>query len=564
MVQFRPSGIKIESLIHSDLVQWQSDPDGVTRISYSFMKEVPKYYEPQKDTQGKVTSFTSVDLDTATKNNQGTENTWTNFTAFNDPQKKQARAALQKWADVANIKFIESTKGDGVIQFGYAKFNEDIPNPAVTDPPRKRYLEHETRHEQVGDIWLSADWEKFKPNETLTRDGYGFQTLVHEIGHTLGFTHAYDSTHKYSTMAYTRHPEMNPPTGFFSPKPPDKYGWFPSTPQLYDIWAIQKVYGPNLKKNTKDYSYFKNDPTLKKNNDEFFFGTIWDAGGKDTIDVRKQSQNAVINLNPGSFSSIWGGKDNVALAYAVRNESGVIVNFIENAIGGTGNDTIIGNEVNNYLNGGSGNDRLDGRSGNDTLRGDIGNDSLYGRAGEDSLVGGEGEDYLNGGSGNDTLGGDNGNDHLYGGSGNDRLTGNYGNDILVGGEGNDTLDGGPGDDILKGYGGGIEFDMLKGQKGAGGNVSNADTFVLGDRSGAFYLDPSGDLGLEGGHATIIDYSSSDNDSIQLYGNESNYTFLSKQTGGNAARDTLIYYGQDLIGVVLEHPDWTKLSITYVV
>ncbi len=57
--------------------------------------------------------------------------------------------------------------------------------------------------------------------------------------------------------------------------------------------------------------------------------------------------------------------------------------FFEDAIGGAGGDTLVGNEAAN---------RLDGSSGND---------SLSGGAGGDVLVGGLGDDLLNGGSGDD-------------------------------------------------------------------------------------------------------------------------------------------------------------------
>ena len=49
--------------------------------------------------------------------------------------------------------------------------------------------------------------------------------------------------------------------------------------------------------------------------------------------------------------------------------------MIENANGGTGNDTITGNQANNVLDGGNGNDTLIGGLGNDTLIGGLGTDT---------------------------------------------------------------------------------------------------------------------------------------------------------------------------------------------
>ena len=49
--------------------------------------------------------------------------------------------------------------------------------------------------------------------------------------------------------------------------------------------------------------------------------------------------------------------------------------YIDNAIGGSGNDTIIGNEIANVLNGGAGNETITGGGGNDTIIGGSGTDT---------------------------------------------------------------------------------------------------------------------------------------------------------------------------------------------
>ncbi|QQG37410.1 MAG: type I secretion C-terminal target domain-containing protein [Micavibrio aeruginosavorus] len=102
-------------------------------------------------------------------------------------------------------------------------------------------------------------------------------------------------------------------------------------------------------------------------------------------------------------------------------------NWISNANGTTGNDTILGTDIGDSLQGGSGNDEIAGYAGDDVLYGD------------------NGDDLIHGGAGNDTLYGGAGNDRLWGASGNDTLKGGSGNDILTGGEGTDTfiLDGTP-------------------------------------------------------------------------------------------------------------------------
>ena len=92
---------------------------------------------------------------------------------------------------------------------------------------------------------------------------------------------------------------------------------------------------------------------------------------------------------------------------------------IENAIGGSGFDTLTGNSLNNTLSGGAGGDTLSGSTGNDTLNGDAGADWLYGGLWKRSSLGGADTDYLYGEEGNDTLDGGAGGDVLYGGAGID-------------------------------------------------------------------------------------------------------------------------------------------------
>ena len=88
--------------------------------------------------------------------------------------------------------------------------------------------------------------------------------------------------------------------------------------------------------------------------------TVWDADGNDTLDFSGYSQQQMINLNDGAFSSVGGGTQNVAIARGA---------IIENAIGGSGRDVIIGNDQDNLLAGNAGSDILYGGTGADHLWG---------------------------------------------------------------------------------------------------------------------------------------------------------------------------------------------------
>lgn len=131
---------------------------------------------------------------------------------------------------------------------------------------------------------------------------------------------------------------------------------------------------------------------------------------------------------------------------------------LENLIGGSGHDRLLGDDVANRLDGGEGDDTLDGGGGNDTLVGGNhlrGDAASYGRAAAAVRVnlaltalqatGGAGSDQL---SGIEHLIGSAHNDHLSGSSAANRLEGGGGNDTLVGGAGADSLVGGEGSDLF--------------------------------------------------------------------------------------------------------------------
>jgi Ca2+-binding RTX toxin-like protein len=191
-----------------------------------------------------------------------------------------------------------------------------------------------------------------------------------------------------------------------------------------------------------------------------------------------------------------------------------------------------------------------------TIKGNGGNDTLIGGPKNDYLDGWTGNDYMYGGSGNDTLLGYSGNDYLSGSFGNDSLNGESGNDTLLGGTGTDTLVGGSGHDSLNAYGGTTgEYDILSGdysssQPSFKGSSDGADTFVLGNAFGAFYLGS--------GYATITDFYWYEGDKFQVHGSASDYSLGFYNWSGGSANDTLIYYKSDLIGVV---QDTTNVEIS---
>lgn len=103
--------------------------------------------------------------------------------------------------------------------------------------------------------------------------------------------------------------------------------------------------------------------------------TLTSNGGFDTINAATISSNSVINLTPGSISTLAGRQ------LTIGNPSTVY-----NAFAGDGDDQLIGSDADNALYGGRGNDALNGGNGRDILSGDFGNDIMTGGAGQDMFV----------------------------------------------------------------------------------------------------------------------------------------------------------------------------------
>lgn len=210
----------------------------------------------------------------------------------------------------------------------------------------------------------------------------------------------------------------------------------------------------------------------------------------------------------------------------------------------------------------SGNDDLTGcaTAGDDTVSALEGDDTVSGSAGNDLLRGNRGNDILDGGADNDTLNGGLDDDTLTGGDGVDRLVGSYGNDLLMGGLQGDRLFGDDGADTLIGVDdsaanpGAGEIDVLRGQ-------GNADLFVLGNASGAFYVDGGTTAQSNSGRAVLADFDRAE-DTIQLAGSADNYQIIE---GASGAR---ILYGEigspknELVGIVRGDFSSLDLSASY--
>ncbi len=225
-----------------------------------------------------------------------------------------------------------------------------------------------------GDVWLNNNSVS---TTYLPRGSYAHFAILHEFGHVLGLDHPGDYnaapgqviTYKNNAQFFqdsTQYTVMSYFDAWMTePNAPHKK---PDTLMMYDIVALQRLYGANMAAHAGNTVYGFNsnagmpyDFTVNK----VPLLCIWDGSGVDTIDLSGYVQNQKIDLVAGHFSDVAGYRGNLSIAPGTT---------IENAVGGQGSDLILGNGMANRLQGRGGDDTLDGGAGNDTLTGGRGAD----------------------------------------------------------------------------------------------------------------------------------------------------------------------------------------------
>ena len=260
-----------------------------------------------------------------------------------------------------------------------------------------------------GQLWQyfnDTPWTE-DPNQ-LSFGGDGNDTIVHELGHTLGMAHPFDggaepdssnfpgipvgadpftslgtdeqNQNAFTIMSYTEGWTGAPP---FPPGP--DYGTQGAL-GAFDIAAMQTLYGANDAYNAGDDTY--NLP--QANAPGTGWSCIWDGGGVNTISNAGSNLNCTIDLqaapligaDAGGFVS-WAyagtpfAADYVPIQGGYTIAAGVV---IQDAIGGNGNDLLIGGANPNVaytFTGGGGDDRIIGGAGNNNTAVYSGPQSAY-------------------------------------------------------------------------------------------------------------------------------------------------------------------------------------------
>jgi serralysin len=504
------------------------------------------------------------------------------FSIFSNPSSFQsattavrntvAWALQEQFMKVTNLTFTQvgataaadtSIAGIDIPGFGGYGYFPIVPGGSTTAADLQRQ----------GDYWYdSPQTARFA---TIVRGDNSWRGVMHEIGHTLGLKHGHETgglantvmtadrdSMEFSIMTYRKFIGAAPNGDSFADV--EKYG-AAQTLMMYDIAALQQLYGANYANNSGNTVY-----TWSTTTGEMFvdgigqgaaganrvFMTLWDGNGFDTYDLSNYTTNLQIDLTPGGWSvfdpvqlSIIGvaegikARGNVFNALAFNDDPRSLV---ESAIGGSGNDTIVGNGADNVLAGKAGNDVLKGMTGNDYIDGGPGADTIDGGAGFDlatwlnetsGLTLNLANQALNAGSAlGDTVtnveafyltnfvdnftGGTTG-VFVYGFDGNDTITGSSVSDIIDGGPGADTIDAGGGFDYVSYYSSasGVTVDIKNPVNNTGDAkgdvVTNAEAYILTSKGDTF-------VGTDSGQNIVFGYEG--NDTLKGGFNANNWFF----------------------------------------
>ena len=281
-------------------------------------------------------------------------------TALNGVQRSAVVTTLNAVSNVTNLAFtLAGTPGSAQMRY------------ALSGEPDTAYAYYPGSGDG-GDSWYNRT-----RYTSPTVGNYAWMTFIHETGHALGLKHGHESpalspdrdSIEYSVMTYRGYIGADPGGSGYSN---ESFG-FAQTLMMYDIAALQRMYGADFTYNAGDtvYSWSPQTGAFSINGATQWtpganrvFMTLWDGGGNDTYNLSAYTGSVTIDLRPGEWvftsdvqlANLGGGnmaRANVANALLHQGDTR---SLIDNAIGGPAADTLVANQVQNDLTGGGGAD----------------------------------------------------------------------------------------------------------------------------------------------------------------------------------------------------------------
>ncbi len=247
--------------------KWEDDTHTIT---YSFNATLPDEYS-DKDSQ--------------------------NWEELNSTQKDAVHNIMDGLSNLLNVNFEEVPGNSGMIRYNLIDMDDRLAGYAYYPGP----------YNKDGDIFLSREvFNTEKDYQDLTPGTIGFEAIAHETGHALGLKHPFDDyptlpkdldDTNHTIMSYTDKNNIVPVFTQQSDGLSVSYKIIePQFYSLYDVSALQAVYGANTTTNIGNDIY-----TLNYSDHKLY--TIWDAGGNDTIDLSQNRGHDIIDMHDGTINS---------------------------------------------------------------------------------------------------------------------------------------------------------------------------------------------------------------------------------------------------------------------
>jgi len=304
MAVFATSGdSKVDALLNLGTNAWWHNGAGAAASTDAVSDKISSL--AQSSSKHALTySFMSLGFTGSATNTNG-------FQVMTATQKTAVKAAFDYISSVVNITFTETTE---TADISFGTNNQGTTSAGYANPP------HRNGNISTSYLFLNNADATNTAIDSFTPGKYGWTTLIHEIGHTLGLKHPGDynaggsggtppyldttiDTRKLSIMSY-----KDPPNLSFvlnaSTNNPVFQRIFDTSLMTYDVAALQFMYGKRTDALTDaQSSIFNKTQTSTFAAAYRGFQTIWAPDGA-TLDASATTSSNIFDLRAGAYSSI--------------------------------------------------------------------------------------------------------------------------------------------------------------------------------------------------------------------------------------------------------------------